>query len=199
MKVFFKVLIVALLATATSLAKDARAATNKNIEMRNFVSAQAPNVRVDEASVQVALPTLADVFLKGGGSSSGRVTAIDSQGQNISIERGGRAANIPFSRIERVAFRYSAVAYRTDGRQILRGENQVTPVGSSQATWRGIPLNAFRLRDPSKGQADVGLASVVPRPQLRGIRAVARDRQYVVDEIRFDPQRRTMTIRATPY
>lgn len=198
MKVFFKVLFIALLATATGLAGDARAATNKNIETRNFVSAQAPNVRVEEASVSVALPTLADVYLKGGGSSSGRVTAIDLQGQNLSIERSGRSANIPFSRIEKVAFSYSAVAYRTDGRQILRGENPVRGVGS-QATWDGIPLNAFRLQDPNRGQAEVRLGSIVPRGQLRSILSVAKDHQYVVDEMRFDPQRGTMTIRTTPY
>jgi len=34
---------------------------------------------------------------------------------------------------------------------------------------------------------------------LQGIQSVARNRQYVVDEIQFDSQQRTITILATPY
>jgi len=34
---------------------------------------------------------------------------------------------------------------------------------------------------------------------LRGILGVAKDRQFVVDEMQFDVKKKTMTITATPY
>jgi hypothetical protein len=61
-------------------------------------------------------------------------------------------------------------------------------------------MSAFRMQDASQGQAVVSLRPpIVSAAQLRGIRQVASDRQYVVDEMRFNPQQRTMTILVTPY
>jgi hypothetical protein len=61
-------------------------------------------------------------------------------------------------------------------------------------------MGAFRLIDAVKGQAVVKLGPpVVSRGQLRGILGVAKDRQFVVDEMQFDLQKKTMTISATPY
>ena len=58
----------------------------------------------------------------------------------------------------------------------------------------------FRLIDAVKGQAEVKLRSpVVNRGQLRAILAVAKDRQFVVDEMKFEPQKKTVTILVTPY
>jgi hypothetical protein len=144
------------------------------------------------------LPTDAEILLKGGQSSSGRVTGIDGQGQKLLIERGRSAGSIPLSKIEKVVFRDGALVYRSDGRQIIRGERE-RPVGR-QATWSGIGLSAFRMQNASQGQAVVSLKPpIVSVAQLRGIRQVASDRQYVVDEMRFNSQQRTMTILATPY
>ncbi|MEG4938714.1 hypothetical protein [Microcoleus sp. F4-D5] len=64
----------------------------------------------------------------------------------------------------------------------------------------GIPISAFRLIDIVKGQAEVKLRPpIVSRGQLRGVVGVAKDRQFVVDEMQFDVQKKTMTIAATPY
>ncbi len=195
MKAFFKVWVVALLVTAARWAGDNHAATSKDVETQNFLSAQA-QVKVDEALVPVALPTDAEIFLKGGQSSSGRVTGIEEQ--KLLIERGRSAGSIPLSQIEKVVFRDGALVYRSDGRQIIRGERE-RPVGR-QATWSGIGLSAFRLQNASQGQAEVRLQPpVVSAAQLRAIRQVAGNRQYVVDEMRFHPQQRTMTILVTPY
>ncbi len=197
MKTFFKVLVVALLATTAGLAGQTHTAISKDIETGNFLLAQV-QVKADEAQVPVALPELADVFLKGGESSSGRVTAIDSQGQTLSIQRNGKSASIPLSKIESVKFKDGVKVYRSDGRQIIRGERD-RPVGS-QATWSGIGLNTFLVQNASQGQAVVRLGPPgVPKAKLRAILAVASDRQYVVDEMQFDLQQKTMTIRATPY
>jgi hypothetical protein len=195
MKAFFKVWVVALLVTAAGWAGDNHATTSKDVETQNFLSAQA-QVKVDEALVPVALPTDAEIFLKGGQSSSGRVTGIE--GQKLLIERGRSAGSIPLSQIEKVVFRDGALVYRSDGRQIIRGERE-RPVGR-QATWSGIGLSAFRMQNANQGQAAVRLRPpIVSAAQLRGIRQVASDRQYVVDEMRFNSQQRTMTILATPY
>jgi hypothetical protein len=197
MKAFFKVLVVALLATTAGLTGDIHTASSKDVEMANFLSAQA-QVKVDEALVPVALPTDSEIFQKGGQSSSGRVTGIDGQGQKLLIERGRSAGSIPLSKIEKVVFRNGALVYRSDGRQIIRGERE-RPVGR-QATWSGIGMSAFRMQNASQGQAVVSLRPpIVSAAQLRGIRQVASDRQYVVDEMRFNPQQRTMTILVTPY
>jgi hypothetical protein len=54
MKAFFKVLVVALLATTAGLTGDIHTASSKDVETANFLSAQA-QVKVDEALVPVAL------------------------------------------------------------------------------------------------------------------------------------------------
>jgi hypothetical protein len=197
MKGFFNVLVVTLLAMAVGLARDTYAANSKDVELRNFRSAQA-QVKADEVAVSIALPALADIFWKGGNSSSGQVMEIDAQEQTLSIQRSGRSASIRLSKIDKVVFKNGAAVYRSDGRQIIRGERE-RPVGS-QETWSGVTLSTFDIQNPSQGLAVVRLSPpVVSTAKLRGIQQVARDRQYVVDEIRFNPEQGTMTILATPY
>lgn len=197
MKTFFKVLVVALLVTGAEVARDTHAATSRGVETGNFLSAQA-QVKADEQPVPVALPELADVFLKGGESSSGRVMAIDAQGQTLLIQRNGKSASIPLSKIERVVFKEGVKVYRSDGREIIRGERE-RPVGKPE-TWSGIGLSTFRMQNTTQGQAVVRLGPpVVSKAKLRGILSVASGRQYVVDEMQFNLQQKTMTIRATPY
>lgn len=194
MKDFFKILVVALVATAPQLAGDTHVATSQNVPTGNFLTAQ---VKADEASVPVALPDLADVFFKGGESWSGRVTAIDSQTQKLSIQRNG-ITSIPLSQVEKVVFRESGLVYKASGQPVIRGDGTVP--AAKQATWSGVPLTAFRVQDPMRGQAEVRLGPpVVSRLRLQGIVSVAKDRTYVVDEMQFDLQKRTMTIMATPY
>jgi hypothetical protein len=95
-------------------------------------------------------------------------------------------------------FPNNAVVYSAKGGPIVRGE--LPPATSIQAKWNGIPISAFELKDAAQGQAVVKLGPpVVSRGQLRGILGVAKDRQYVVDEMQFHMQKKTMTILATPY
>jgi len=132
------------------------------------------------------------------GSSSGRVIGIDAKGQALSIQRNGKTATIPLSRIQKVVFKNGALVYRSNGRQIIRGERD-RPTGKL-VTWSGIPLNTFTVKDSTQGQAVVKLKPpVVSTAQLRGIQSVARNRQYVVNEIQFNSQQRTITILAKPY
>jgi len=65
-------------------------------------------------------------------------------------------------------------------------------------------MNAFRLLDPHQGQAEVKLESVLSLDKLDSIRSVMvgdgkNKPQFVVDEMQFNVQKKTMTIAATPY
>lgn len=193
MKAFLKILAVTLLLTAPQLFGDNGIATSQDVRTRNFTITQAPNVKPDEI-LRVALPTEAKVILKGGGSMSGRVTQIDSQ--NLLIQRSSTKP-IPLSQIEEVIFSEKALVFRFSGPPVIRGDG-VVPAATPAIL--NIPLNAFRMQDPVKGQAEVKLgSSVVPRGRLRGILAVAKDRQYVVENIKFNLPQNMMTILATPY
>nr|WP_230966760.1 hypothetical protein [Nostoc commune] len=174
-----------------------QAVISQDVKTGNLLLVQTP-VNADELDLAVALPELAEVILKGGESSSGRVIGIDAQGQALSIQRNGKTATIPLSRIQKVVFKNGALVYRSNGRQIIRGERD-RPTGKL-VTWSGIPLNTFTVKNSTQGQAVVKLKPpVVSTAQLRGIQSVARNRQYVVDEIQFNSQQRTITILAKPY
>ncbi|MBC6432463.1 hypothetical protein FM036_17555 [Nostoc sp. HG1] len=197
MKTFFQRWVVAILVMAAAIAGNIQAVISKDVKTGNFLLAQMP-VNADELDLAVALPELAEVILKGGESSSGRVIGIDAQEQALSIQRNGKTATIPLSRIQKVVFKNGALVYRSNGRQIIRGERD-RPTGKL-VTWSGIPLNTFTVKDSTQGQAVVKLKPpVVSTAQLRGIQSVARNRQYVVNEIQFNSQQRTITILAKPY
>ncbi len=147
----------------------------------------------------MSLPKLAQVIFKGGESSSGQIIGIDAQDQALSIQRSGKTARIPLSQIAKVIFKNERFFYTSDEFPIMRNPRIERPEGKS-VTWSGIPLNTFTIKNPIQGQAVVKLKPpVVSTAQLRGIRSVARNRQYVVDEIQFNSQQRTITIVAKPY
>ncbi|BAZ23774.1 hypothetical protein NIES4073_46630 [Kalymmatonema gypsitolerans NIES-4073] len=194
MKPYFKV-AVAILALTTGLAANSQAVTGQNVEKKNLLLTQA---QVQPVAVSVALPELADVSLKGGKSLSGRVTAIDPSTQTLSMQRSGKTLPVPLKEVEKVVFRNGATVYRTDGQQIIRGERD-RPRGQ-QVLWNGLPLSTFTIKNANQGLAVVNLEPPVLSPErLLGIRSVARDRQYVLDEMQFNLQQKTMSIRATPY
>ncbi|MBG1245054.1 hypothetical protein F8R90_29020 [Nostoc sp. NZL] len=197
MKAFFQGWVVAILVMAAAIAGNVQAVIGKDVKMGNFLLAQTP-VNADELELAVALPELAEVIFKGGESSSGRVIGIDAQGQALSIRRNDKTTTIPLSQIAKVVFKNGALVYRSNGRQIIRGPRDL-PIGKP-VTWSGIPLNTFTVKNPTQGQAVVKLKPpVVSTAQLRGIQSVARNWQYVVNEIQFNSQQKTITILAKPY
>jgi hypothetical protein len=140
--------------------------------------------------------------MKGGGKRDGRVVQIDEKEQKVLIQLGQEKRSIPLGQIDKIVFPKSAAAYYSNGGPVVRGDR--TPATGRPETWRGIPINAFRLLDPNQGQAYVKLESVLPPDKLDSIRSVMlgygqNKRQYVVDEMQFDVQKKTMTIAATPY
>jgi hypothetical protein len=188
-------LVVALFTVTAGMAAQVNVASQE-VQKQNLRSVQA-QANVNQP-VSVALPTDAKILMKKGKERSGRVVEIDEKSQTLSIQRGWEKESHPLSQIEKIVFANNAVVYRSIGGQFIRGE--IPPATKIQAKWNGIPISDFRLIDAVKGQAEVNLGPpVVSRGQLRGIVGVAKDRQFVVDEMQFDVQKKTMTIAATPY
>ncbi|ARV59149.1 hypothetical protein BZZ01_11310 [Nostocales cyanobacterium HT-58-2] len=196
MKPNFKVSVVAVIVTVTGLVVNSQAVTGKNVEKKSFLLTQA-QLQAEPLTVSVALPELADVLLKGGESRSGRVTAIEPSGQTLSIQRSGKTLSIPLKDVEKVVFRNGATVYRSNGPPTIRGERDRPQ--AQQVIWSGLPLSNFTIKNANQGLAVVNLGLPVVTPErLRGVQAVAKDRQYVVDEMQFNLQQKTMSIRATP-
>ena len=158
----------------------------------------AQNIQREDLAVPVALPTLVDVYLKGGESKTGRVTAIDLRSQKLTIQRDGSSpASEPINKIEKVRFRQDAPVYNSNGKLVIRGDSQGLTAKKAEI-WSGIPLTDFKLQDPRKGQGFVKLASVFNRKQLQGIRSVAGTCLYVAEELKFEPSTKmTFQVRAT--
>lgn len=198
MKAFFQGWVVAILVMAAAIAGNIQTVISKDVKTVNFLLAQTP-VKADELELAVSLPKLAEVIFKGGESSSGQIIGIDAQGQALSIQRSGKTATIPLSQIAKVVFKNERFVYTSNELPIMRSIQIDRPQGKP-VTWSGIPINTFTIKNPIQGQAVVKLKPpVVSTAQLRGIRSVARNRQYVIDEIQFNSQQRTITILAKPY
>ena len=192
-------LVVALFTVTAGMAAQVNAA-NQEVQKQNLRSVQA-QAKASQP-IPVALPMPAQIVMKGGDIRDGRVVQIDEKTQKLLIQLGQEKRSIPLGQIDKIVFPKSAAAYRQNGGPILRGE--LPPAKGRPETWRGIPMNAFRLLDPNQGQADVNLESVLSADKLDSIRSVVvgdgkNKRQYVVDEMQFDVQKKTMTIAATPY
>ena len=192
-------LVVALFTVTAGRAAQVNAATQE-VQKQNLRSVQAQANA--SGPIPVALPTQAEMVMKGGGKRDGRVVQIDEKTQKVLIQGGQEKRSIPLGQIDKIVFSKSAVVYYSNGGPVVRGNG--TPAKGRRETWRGIPINAFRLLDPNKGQAEVKLESVLSLDKLDSIRSVMvgdgkNKRQFVVDEMQFNVQKKTMTIAATPY
>ncbi len=177
MKAFLKVLVVTVFVSTTGLAGYASQPSSHQNSL-----AQAQNVPGQDSPIPVFLPNLANVELKDGGSMSGRLTAVDSQTQQIKLELSGESATVAIAEIEKVQFR-GKVTLR--GRPIfIRGDEDETSADNNRKTW-SEPLTNFRVINSNEGEAQIKLTSV-SKLDLRGIRSVAASSSYVVDEIQFD-------------
>ncbi|MEG4885117.1 hypothetical protein QUB75_30690 [Microcoleus sp. K1-B6] len=175
-------------------------AASQEVQKQNLPSVQAQ--ANPSQPIPVALPTDAKISMKKGTPQSGRVVEIDEKTQKISLQRGRDKVSIPLGQIDKIVFSQSAVVYRRNRWPVYRGYG--TSAKGRRETWRGIPMKAFRLLDPNQGQAEVKLESVLSLDKLDSIRSVMvgdgkNKPQFVVDEMQFDVQKKTITIAATPY
>ena len=187
--------VVALFTVTAGMAAQVNAASQE-VQKQNLRSVQAQANA--SGPIPLALPMQAEIVMKGGGKRDGRVVQIDEKTQKLLIQGGQEKRSIPLGQIDKIVFPKTAVVYRENGDRLIRGE--LPPATSTQAKWNGIPMSAFELKDAVQGKAVVRLGPpVVSRAQLRGILGVSKDREFFVDEMQFDVQKKTMTIVATPY
>ena len=199
LRVMKTLLLLSVITTSilASLQGYSQVVTAKNVPLNNLL-AQARNK--NQLELTVALPAQADITFKGGESGGGRVMEIDTKQQKILIQRGNRTALYDLEKIEKLSFRNPSIAYRSNGQEIIRGERD-RPRGQP-ITWNGVPLNDFRIKDAAKGQAVVVLKPPVVSPGLlRGIGSVGNNpkRTYVVEQLQFNLQKKSINIVATPY
>lgn len=120
----------------------------------------------------------------------GRVLRLDPQ-QRLLVVQGVRTEHtLPIRTVQKVSFSRHATAFSSDGRPILRSGNQFT--AGQPLTLGPVPMSGLRIVDDSRGRATLQLGSrSAPRPAV--------NQTYVVDELEFDAQQGTVTVRATPY
>jgi len=192
-------LVVALFTVTAGMAAQVNAASQE-VQKQNLPSVQAQANA--SGPIPLALPMQAEIVMKGGGKRDGRVVQIEEKEQKVLIKAGQAEQSIPLGEIDRIVFFISPQDYSSNGVLVIRGDRTLAK-GRPQ-TWRGIPINAFRLLDPNKGQAEVKLESVLSPDKLDSLRSVIigdgkNKRQFFVDQMRFDVRKKTMTIAATPY
>jgi len=184
-------LVIALFTVTAGMAVQVTA-VSQEVQKQKLPSVQA-QANANEP-ISVALPTDAEIVMKGGEKRDGRVVQIDEKAQKLWIQGSGEKRAILLSQIEKILFSKSAVVYLARTGPALRGDGgNVSPAGA-QRTLPDIPMNAFTLEDANKGLAKVTFAGL-----SRGIRDTAKNRQFVVDEMQFNLPKKTMMIKATPY
>jgi len=195
----FSFVIVSLFTVTAGCAVPSKPASQE-ISKQNLPSAPV-KAKVSQP-IPVTLRTGATVFMKRGEEESGRVVKIDEKAQKLWIQRSGEKQHIPLSKIKKIVFGESVVDYPSKSKgRFANGRRQAK---GSQKICSDIPMKAFRLLDPNQGKAEVNLESVVSPDKLNCIRSVMvgdgkNELEFLVDEMQFDVQKKTMTIAGTPY
>ncbi|MDL5055194.1 hypothetical protein QQ056_16810 [Oscillatoria laete-virens NRMC-F 0139] len=160
------------------------------------LQAQAPTV-AEALTVPLVIPTKANINLTDRSPLIAQVVAIDAQRQELGLRGSDGNVTVPLNRVEQLVSRKDAPVY-VGGQPVIRGE---TPEGA-EYTWNE-PISALKINDPIKGQAEVRLRNINPR-ERKSIQQVIRGNGripggFVVEAIKFDLSKGTMTIEVRPY
>jgi len=195
MKIVSKTLSLMLVVAVAGITESIKPVT-ANIQLAQ-ISTQATTT-VENPPISLALPTMADIKLKNGESmTSARVSRFDPKGQKIEFSRGKKSKLLSVTEVKQIVFKKDkgALVYTYTGEIVIRGKDNSK---ATQSVWSDIPLEAFELFDPQKGQARVNLATVIKNPnKLKEIRSLAVKGLYIADEIEFSSKGK-MTIKVTP-
>ena len=193
MKIVSKTLSLMLVVAVAGITESIKPVT-ANIQLAQ-ISTQATTT-VENPPISLALPTMADIKLKNGESMTARVSRFDPKGQKIEFSRGKKSKLLSVTKVQQIVFKKDkgSLVYTDTGVIVIRGEDYSK---ATQSVWSDIPLEAFELFDPQKGQARVNLATVKNPKELKQIDAVARKSLYIADEIEFSSKGK-MTIKVTP-
>jgi hypothetical protein len=194
MKVVSKTLSFMLVVAVTGIAESIKPVT-ANIQLGQTSTQVTTTVK--NPPISLALPTMADIKLKNGELMTARVSRFDPKGQTIEFSRGKESKLLSVTKVKQIVFKKDkgSLVYTGTGEQVIRGEDHSK---ATQSVWSDIPLEAFELFDPQKGQARVNLATVIKNPnKLKEIRSLAVKGLYIADEIEFSSKGK-MTIKVTP-
>ena len=192
MKIVSKTLSLMLVVAVAGITESIKPVT-ANIQLAQ-ISTQATTT-VENPPISLALPTMADIKLKNGESMTARVSRFDPKGQKIEFSRGKKSKLLSVTEVQQIVFKTGSLVYIGTGEIVIRGEDKSK---ATQSVWSDIPLEAFELFDPQKGQARVNLATVIKNPnKLKEIRSLAVKGLYIADEIEFSSKGK-MTIKVTP-
>ncbi len=180
-------LAIALVASFAKIAAQVQAVTSPT------EVAQVPNA-LAKGTIPVVLPATVNLVLKNQSSMTGQLTAFDAKGQTLEISHGRDSRTVGIAQVQKLNFWREALVYDSIGKIVIRGDD---PAMARQRTWPNIPLQAFELKDPKLGQAQVTLTGVLTPTQLDGIQKVVTKSLYVLDEIQFQPAGK-MTIKVVP-
>ena len=165
---------------------------------KNSFSLPSHEVKITKAqnnTVPVALPYDATVTLNSNDEMSGKMSAIDPQQSEITLERSGQSKKISITNIKKVEFGRE-VKFIHSGKIVIRGgEDEFDP--NTTQTWQE-PLTHFKITNATDGKAEVVLSNI-NRSQLRGVIAVSQTNTYVVDELSFNNENNSVIITAIPY
>ena len=196
MKIVSKTLSLMLVVAVTGIAESIKPVT-ANIQLAQ-TSTQATTT-VKNPPISLALPTMANIKLNNGESMTARVSRFDPKGQKIEFSRGRKSKLLSVTEVQQIVFKKNkeSLVYISTGAIVIRGEDNSNSK-ATQSVWSDIPLEAFELFDPQKGQARVNLATVIKNPnKLKEIRSLAVKGLYIADEIEFSSKGK-MTIKVTP-
>ena len=112
-------LVVALFTVTAGMAAQVNAASQE-VQKQNLRSVQAQANA--SQPIPVALPTDAEILMKGGEKRDGKVVQIDEKAQKLLIQGSGKAVSIPLGQIDKIVFSKSAVVYHSNRGATYRGE-----------------------------------------------------------------------------
>jgi hypothetical protein len=193
MKIVSKTLSLMLVVAVAGITESIKPVT-ANIQLAQTSTQVTTTVK--NPPISLALPTMADITLKNGESMTARVSRFDPKGQKIEFSRGKKSKLLSVTEVQQIVFKKNkeSLVYISTGAIVIRGKDHSK---ATQSVWLDIPLEAFELFDPQKGQARVNLATVKKPKELKQIDAVARKSLYIADEIEFSSKGK-MTIKVTP-
>jgi hypothetical protein len=186
MKHWHKILVVALLISATGLT-GCEAKTEDSSQQK----VQAETAPISEAALPVVLPEKAEVILKQGNAKQGRFAAVSAE--QLTLTMGGQEFPFATKDVTEVKFK-GDVRFMSDGKLVIRGEDEIN---SAADTWPNIPLSAFQVVEGTTSQAMVNLTlSSLSEAEQEGIVTVTTMAVYVVEQMQFEPEGKvTLTVK----
>lgn len=188
MKVLFKIMAIALFTTGLSFYPTI-------LRGNSLPTISVKSVKQQDKTIPVVLPFKAEVLLNNTTSSSGRLINVDLTQQKITLALSGRSKDYLVTKIEKIEFRGKLKLIHS-GKIVVRG-NYSFNSSNNQETWTES-LADFKITNPKDGHAEITLNSV-SKLKLKGIRGVAKNNSYVVDEIIIDASAQKITIKVSPY